>query len=110
MTLSGQRFRNQFDFIRNYIIEMIRFLLRDLNLMNFYAGKNSVNCLHGIRLLEHRLPISSWARQPVCKNRVRDRFSGSESKQVTGHVTGQRFLGPNLDRKAEQVFQIETGF
>ena len=33
-----------------------------------------------------------WARQPVLKNRLRDRFSWSKSTQATG----QRFWGPNF--------------
>ena len=41
-----------------------------------------------------------WTRQPVYKNRLRDRFSGSKSRQVTG----QRFSGANFRQKSRTGF------
>ena len=40
------------------------------------------------------------------KNRLRDRFPGTKSRQVTGQI----FQGRISDRKTEQVFKTETGF
>jgi hypothetical protein len=40
------------------------------------------------------------------KNRLRERFSGSKSRQATR----QGFSGRISDRRTEQVFKTETGF
>jgi hypothetical protein len=41
-----------------------------------------------------------WPQQSVYKNRFRDRFYGSKSRQVTG----KRILGPNLRKKSRTGF------
>ena len=42
----------------------------------------------------------------IQKNRLRDRFSGSKSRQVTG----QRFIRPNFRQESRTGFKAETGF
>ena len=55
------------------------------------------------RVIHH---LKSGLGNMSIKNRLKDRFSGSKCRQVTGQI----FTGRISDRKAEQVFKTETGF
>ena len=67
-------------------------------------ASNELNIIQLIRQSGSRV-FSPGLGNLSTKNRLRDRFFGEKSRQVTG----QRFPGPNLRQESRTGFKTETG-